>query len=54
MQSLHRGSFCVYRDGEKPVEGRENPLRAAKTHRSAQQDLWNFSPYLHIVYHRAL
>ena len=28
MQSLHRGSFCV-QDGEKPVEGRENPLRAA-------------------------
>ena len=27
MQSLHRGSFCVYRSGEKPGEGSdENPV----------------------------
>ena len=43
MQSLHRGSF-LRTVGEKPGGApmqtrRENPLRAAKTHRSAQQDL---------------
>jgi len=28
MQSLHRGSFCVCRDGEKPVESPDaNPSR---------------------------
>ena len=47
MQPLHRGSFCVCRDGEKPVEGRD-------TRRNAQRGPWNFSPYLYIVYHRAL
>ncbi len=46
MQSLHRGSFCV-QDGEKPVEGRD-------TRRNAQRSPWNFSPYLDIVYHKAL
>lgn len=47
MQSLHRGSFCVCRDGEKPVE-------AATTRRNAQRNPWNFSPYLDVVYHEAL
>ena len=47
MQSLHRGSFCVYRSGEKPVEGRDNPSKCSA-------GPWNFSPYLHIVYHEAL
>lgn len=28
MQSLHRGSFCA-QDGEKPVEGRENPSKCS-------------------------
>ena len=47
MQRLHRGSFCVCRYGEKPVEGRD-------TRRNAQRGPWNFSPYLDIVYHKAL
>lgn len=47
MQSLHRGSFCVCRYGEKPVEGRD-------TRRNAQWSPWNFSPYLDVVYYKAL
>ena len=48
MQSLHRGSFCVCRDGEKPVEGRDNPsicsagsleLLALSAHRLSQGTL---------------
>ena len=47
MQSLHRGSFCV-QDGEKPVEGRDNPsicsagsleLLALSAHRLSQGTL---------------
>ena len=29
MQSLHRGSFCVCRDGEKPVESRDNSSKCS-------------------------
>ena len=46
MQSLHRGSFCA-QDGEKPGEGSD-------TRRNTQRSPWNFSPYLRIVYHKAL
>ena len=47
MQSLHRGSFCA-QDGEKSDGA---PMQ---TRRDIQQGPWNFSPYLHIVYHKAL
>ena len=59
MQSLHRGSFCVCRDGEKPrQESRCKPAEkldeGRDTRRNAQRSPWNFSPYLRIVYHKAL
>ena len=63
MQSLHRGSFCV-QDGEKPGEAPGgNPTKVPtairrenrrETRRETRRDPWNFSPYLRIVYHKAL
>ena len=65
MQPLHWGFFVRW-DGEKPVESPDanplradanpprNPLRVATTRRNAQRGPWNFSPYLDVVYHKAL
>lgn len=55
MQSLHWGFFVRW-DGEKPVESPDaNPSRVPmQTHRNAHRGPWNFSPYLRIVYHKAL
>ena|GEM_PF-4939824 len=52
MQSLHRGSFL--RTGMA-----RNPLRVPKSirrdvRRETRRDPGHFSPYLHIVYHKAL
>ena len=56
MQSLHRGSFCVCRDGEKPVEGPDaNPVESPDENPSIRSRCpWSFSPHLRIVYHKAL
>lgn len=59
MQSLYRGSFCA-QDGEKPGEGSGgNPARAPTSirrdvRRETWRDPWYFSPYLRLVYHKAL
>lgn len=56
MQSLHRGSFCVYRSGEKPDETPMQTTTSVPTviRRETHRDPWHFSPYLRLVYHKAL
>ena len=47
MQPLHWGSFCA-QDGEKS-DGAPTSIR-----REIRRDPWHFSPYLRLVYHKAL
>ncbi len=55
MQPLHWGFFVRW-DGEKPVESPDaSPVESPDASPSRRSWCpWNFSPYLHIVYHKAL
>lgn len=55
MQSLHRGSFCAQRWREtRRGSDAKHDERAEVIRRDARRDSWNFSPYLRLVYHKAL
>lgn len=51
MQPLHWGFFVRW-DGEKP-DGAPKSIRR-DVRRETRRYPWNFSPYLDIVYHKAL
>ena len=55
MQSLHRGSFCaqIWRETRRSSDAKRDE-RAEAIWRDTRQNPWNFSPYLRLVYHKAL
>ena len=55
MQPLHWGSFCA-QDGEKSDGTLIQSTMSVPTaiRRETRRDPWNFSPYLRLVYHKAL